>query len=269
MCSNQNIVFDDYEDYLVNYLQGKPKLAVLLDYDGTLTPIVQHPDLAVIPPETKEVLEKLVKIPEIFVAIISGRNVLNVKTMVGIQNITFAGNHGLEVIYPDGSTYKHTLPKNFEEQVRVLVKQLEKTVVRDGAWIENKGASLTFHFRECPEEQRSQIETEAQKIIEEANFKVGKAHMALEARPKVDWNKGKVAILLLEKEYGSSWQNESKVIFVGDDTTDEDAISALKGNAASFRITKSCTVETQAEKLISSPEETLKILKLVEKIYRK
>ncbi|CAG9860345.1 unnamed protein product [Phyllotreta striolata] len=241
--------FDDYVEYLSDYLKDKPNLAILLDYDGTLTPIVQHPDLAVIPPNAKEVLEKLAQIPEIFIAIISGRNVLNVKSMVGINTLTFAGNHGLEVLYPDGSTYEHKLPKDFEVQVRTMVKKLEETVVRDGAWIENKGASLTFHFRECPESKRAEIESGARKIIEEAGFKVGNAHMALEARPQVDWNKGTVAVLLLEQKFGSDWKDKAKVIFVGDDTTDEDAMKALKGNSATFRIAKDCTIQTHADKI--------------------
>lgn len=68
------------------YLQDTKNLALLLDYDGTLTPIVAHPDLAVIPPETKALLEDLSNVPNIFLAIISGRNPDNVKQMVMIQS---------------------------------------------------------------------------------------------------------------------------------------------------------------------------------------
>ncbi|XP_072383452.1 uncharacterized protein [Diabrotica undecimpunctata] len=258
----------DFEQYLEQYLKGCSKLAILLDYDGTLTPIVAHPDLAIIPPEAKNVLQILSQIPEIFVAIISGRGVTNVKKMVGIDSITYAGNHGLEVIYPDGSKYDHQLPSNFEDQVKELIAKLQEKLVREGAWIENKGASLTFHFREAPAHLREEMEKEATKIIEAANFKSSKAHMAVEARPKVDWNKGSVALLLLEKKYGKDWNKETKVIFVGDDTTDEDAMRALKGNAALFRIAN-CTAETYADKIISSTEDTLKVLKIVQKHFKK
>ena len=95
--------FQDFEEYLAKYVGHDSILALLLDYDGTLSPIAPHPDLAVIPPETKKVLMRLARMPDVFVAIISGRGVNNVKQMVGIEGITYAGNHGLEIIHPDGT----------------------------------------------------------------------------------------------------------------------------------------------------------------------
>lgn len=163
---------NDYEEYLKNYLKNVNNLALLLDYDGTLTPIVAHPDLAKVPSETKVILDRLSQNPNIFLAIISGRSVQNVKDIVGLENIVYAGNHGLEVAYPDGSKYIHQLPSDFNDQVKKLIAKLEEKVVRDGAWIENKGASLTFHFRAVPEDMQGNIEEEAQKIIEGAKFKV-------------------------------------------------------------------------------------------------
>ncbi|XP_030760036.1 trehalose-phosphate phosphatase B-like [Sitophilus oryzae] len=263
-------VFDDYQDYLTQYLKDAKELALLLDYDGTLTPIVAHPDLATIPPETKTVLQDLSKIPNIFIAVVSGRNVQNVKEKVGIDNIVYAGNHGLEVVYPNGSKYTHQLPTTFDDQVKQLITELENAVVRDGAWIENKGASLTFHFRATPEEKRPEIERTAREIIEKAGFKVGNAHCALEARPKVEWNKGKVALLILDKQYGENkWQGNVKVIFAGDDTTDEDAMLALKGNSVTFRIAPNTQIATHATKILSSTQSVVHILKLIQKILKK
>ncbi|XP_057671378.1 uncharacterized protein LOC130903244 [Diorhabda carinulata] len=265
MCSTAG----DLEEYVTKYLEGCTNLSLLLDYDGTLTPIVDHPDLAKIPPETKDILEKLSKIPEIFVAIISGRAVDNVKSMVGLDIITYAGNHGLEVLYPDGSRYNHQLPSNFDDKLKELIAKLEEKVVRDGAWIENKGSTITFHYRSTPEPLKETIRQEAEKIIQEFNFKIGKAHMAIEVRPKVEWNKGSIALLLLEKKYGQNWNKETKVIFIGDDTTDEDAMKALKGNAATFRIAKCDTMKTYAERIIASTDNVIEILKLVNDHFKK
>ncbi|XP_050303962.1 uncharacterized protein LOC126741545 [Anthonomus grandis grandis] len=269
-CVKQNKVFDDYETYLTQYLQDVGNLALLLDYDGTLTPIVAHPDLAKIPPETKKLLEELASVPNIFLAIISGRNPDNVKQMVGLENIVYAGNHGLEVLYPDGKRYNHQLPTEFGEQVKQLLTNLEKSVVKDGAWIENKGASLTFHFRAVPPEKVSNIEKTAREIIEQSGFKVNDAHMALEARPKVEWNKGSIALLLLDQKFGKDkWQGTVRVIFAGDDTTDEDAMKALKGHAATFRIATDQNIKTSAEKLLSSTNSVIDILRIIKKIYKK
>lgn len=80
----------------------------------------------------------------------------------------------------------------------------------------------------------------------------------------MDWNKGSVALLLLDKKYGNAWKNNIKVVFAGDDTTDEDAMKALKGFSATFRISSNKDVTTFAEKVVSSTEDIVKILEIIE-----
>jgi len=104
---------------------------LLLDYDGTLSPIAPHPDLATLPPETKNVLQRLSNISDVYIAIISGRNVENVKKMVGIEGITYAGKHGLEILHPDGSKFVHPMPVEYEEKVSNLLKALQDSVSTD------------------------------------------------------------------------------------------------------------------------------------------
>ena len=84
--------------------------------------------------------------PDVFIAIISGRSVNNVKEMVGIDGITYAGNHGLEILHSDGTKFVHPLP---QAQVGKAseVKRLLQEVCLDGAWIEDKGTMCTYHYR--------------------------------------------------------------------------------------------------------------------------
>lgn len=110
------------------YIGDNHKLALLLDYDGTLAPIATHPDLATLPIETKNVLQRLSNMPDVYIAIISGRNVNNVKSMVGIEGITYAGNHGLEILHPDGSKFVHPMPAEFENKVAGLMQALQDQV---------------------------------------------------------------------------------------------------------------------------------------------
>ena len=79
------VCINDFESYLGDYVKNKSILVLLLDYDGTLAPIAKHPDLATLPKETKKVLESLANRPDVFIAIVSGRSVENVKKMVGIE----------------------------------------------------------------------------------------------------------------------------------------------------------------------------------------
>ena len=71
--------------------------------------------------------------PDVFVAVISGRSVTNVKEMVGIEGITYAGNHGLEIIHPDGTRYDHPMPTEMEGKVGELLEQLHKECCKVGA----------------------------------------------------------------------------------------------------------------------------------------
>lgn len=73
--------------YLFSYIGQTNKVALLLDYDGTLAPIAPHPDLAILPVETKNVLQRLSNMPDVYIAIVSGRNVDNVINMVSFISL--------------------------------------------------------------------------------------------------------------------------------------------------------------------------------------
>ena len=243
----------DFDSFLVPHIDNTEKLVLLLDYDGTLAPIAPHPDMAIIPNETKRVLQRLANCPDVYIALISGRGVANVKSMVGIDNITYAGNHGLEILHPDGTRFTHPLPAGNEETISRLFRALQEQVCRDGAWVENKGVLLTYHYRypsmiplvsrhkidgffwkmmqnrETPEEIRPELIARAKQLIEESGFKCFPALCALEAKPAVEWDKGRAAVYILRTTFGVDWNERVRIIFAGDDVGDEDAIVALKG----------------------------------------
>lgn len=75
-----------------------------------------------------KVIERLTNMSDVYVSIVSGRSVENVKNMVGINNITYAGNHGLEILHPDGTKFVHPMPISFEDKVRSLLKELQEEV---------------------------------------------------------------------------------------------------------------------------------------------
>ncbi|CAH1983951.1 unnamed protein product [Acanthoscelides obtectus] len=259
-----NLSAKSFQSYIW-YIGNTHKLALLLDYDGTLAPIAPHPDLAIIPAETKNVLQRLSNLSDCYIAIVSGRNVNNVKQMVDIEGITYAGNHGLEILHPDGTKFVHPMPTEFHDKVGELMRQLQEKVCRDGAWVENKGALLTFHFRETPIHLRAGLEKQAVTLIEAAGFLAAHAHCAIEARPPVQWNKGRASIYILRTAFGVDWSERIRIIYVGDDATDEDAMQALKGMAATFRVTSSDITKTAAERRLPSTDSVLTMLKWVER----
>lgn len=101
---------DDFEQNLGKLVDNCTKLGVILDFDGTISFLAQKPALAIIPPETKKALEMLAQFSDCKITVISGRNILDLQTKVGVDGITYAGNHGLEILHPDGTRFTHPMP---------------------------------------------------------------------------------------------------------------------------------------------------------------
>lgn len=98
-----------------------------------------------------------------------------------------------------------------------------KVAIR-GGWVENKLVSLSYHYRGVPEELHEELASDARRIIESFGYAHGVAHLAVEGKPPVHWNKGEAALLILREEFGEDWPSHVKAIFAGDDITDEDAM---------------------------------------------
>lgn len=116
---------DDFSEYLGDYVGDSGSLALLLDFDGTLAPIVPHPDMAKMSTLTESYLTKIAVNPKIFTAIISGRAVDSAKARVGLKGIIYAGNHGLEILYPNGYKYNHKVPDNISGNYDKMIAALE------------------------------------------------------------------------------------------------------------------------------------------------
>lgn len=97
-------------------------------------------------------------------------------------------------------------------------------VCRDGAWVENKGALLTFHYRDTPMDLRPAMVEKARDLMQSFGFKSSEALCALEAKPPVPWNKGRASIYILRTAFGVDWSERIKIIYAGDDGTDEEAL---------------------------------------------
>merc|ERR1712083_1161524 len=84
---------------------------------------------------------------------------------------------------------------------------LQEECCKDGAWVENKGVLLTYHFRNVPVDKREPIVTRARELITDAGFNIGNAHCALESKPPVSWDKGRASIYILRTAFGVDWSD--------------------------------------------------------------
>jgi len=248
---------EEVESWLGPFL-NEYRLALFLDYDGTLTPLVDHPDAAVLSPPVRKLLRTLVDRKDTEVGIVSGRSIDNVENMVGLKDVTYAGNHGLEVRAPDLPDFRHEDVEHYRGRIADLAEALDE-VCSDGAWVEQKGHTLTWHYRPVTGDPVALAER-AREIIIEAGFQARDAHLAVEARPPIGWDKGRAVLHVLRSRHGPSWPEHVRVIYIGDDQTDEDAFRIFHGMAATFRVGPTGT-DTAADRRLPNVEAVIAILR--------
>jgi trehalose 6-phosphate synthase/phosphatase len=224
----------EFDAWLGDYLRGRP-LALFLDYDGTLAPIAGRPEEAAIPDPTLDVLRRCAARNDTDITIVSGRSILDIGKRVGLDTITYAGNHGLEIHGPGVPDFVHADVRHFQGRAQTLAKALRALRVA-GAQVEEKGASLTFHYRRVPKRRWPDAIARVEACILEAGFQARGALCAIEARPPIGWDKGHAVLHILRTRYGPSWSQDWRVIYAGDDSTDEDAFRSLQGLGVSFRV---------------------------------
>lgn len=243
-------------------------IALLLDYDGTLAPITEHPSQTYMLPRTAAVLRRLAAHRRVHLAVISGRAREDVQGRVAIAACTYSGNHGLEIRTPDGRDWTFAVPAEMRSNFERLLAMMEACVAHSGAWVENKVASLTFHYREAPPEMHAALRLEARGIVETLGFVACEAHYAIEAKPPVQWNKGDAALRILAQRFGRDWSRAAdgvRVIFAGDDRSDEDAMRALRGHGArTFRVSERAEVQTWADYRLDRQEMVTVLLEWIE-----
>jgi len=224
----------DFEAWLGRFLSGH-HLALFLDYDGTLTPLRRHPNEATLGSAMRKAIAACTRRSDTDVAIVSGRALTDITKIFGLPNLTYVGNHGLEIEGPELEPFFHPDLEHYQKRLGDLIEALQ-TVCVPGAWVEEKRGSLTFHYREADAGQHEGLAREAQTRIQTAGFQARAAHCAVEARPPVGWDKGHAVLHVLRTAYGPSWSENVRTIYVGDDETDEDAFRVLSGLGISFRI---------------------------------
>lgn len=246
-------------------LREAQQVLLLFDYDGTLTPIVSHPDLAQLAPEVRRRLQELATHPRYLVGVISGRSLADVREKVGLSEIDYAGNHGLEMEGP-GVHFQHPVA----QQVRPALDQVYRDLSRrlagySGVLVEDKGLTLTVHYRMASEAEAALVESEFQATVSAcpdwALLRVTRGKKVLEVRPNVDWNKGNAIARLMEAH-----PEASLVCFFGDDVTDEDGFAVVRKAQGIAVLVGPDSQETAAQYRVESPQELSQFLSLAAQV---
>jgi trehalose 6-phosphate phosphatase len=249
---------------ILRLIEPDRRFLLFLDYNGTLVPIVRTPDRAVLPRRRQRSLASLSQ--SMFVGIVSGRSLADIRRRVGLEGLAYIGNHGLEAKWGRRS-WIHPEAK---KKRAILDRLLKRIDARTGRFprllIENKGVTGSIHFRRMD----AALVPPLRRIVSEevhrtrGSFVVAEGKKVIEILPNIDWNKGfgiRKVMTWLPREEASGLR-----IFIGDDRTDEDAFRMLGGDAITIRVGRGRG--TQARFYLPDVERVWKFLSNFLRLFR-
>jgi trehalose 6-phosphate phosphatase len=200
-------------------------VALFLDYDGTLVPIVEHPSQATLDRHTRRLLNRLARRPRVHVIIISGRSLDDLKTMVRLRRLHFSGTGGMELDL-GGAHIAHPLAEQAAASMRELIFRLKEALAEfPGAWVEDKRLGCTVHYRAVAAPLLELLFVRVRSVVACCPARLGTSDgpMAVEITPDLGWNKATAVHLVLER-LGAI---DPVVLYAGDGANDAVAMEAV------------------------------------------
>ncbi|KAI3793099.1 hypothetical protein L1987_35712 [Smallanthus sonchifolius] len=263
-------------EQIANNAKGK-RIALFLDYDGTLASIVDNPDHAFMSNAMRAAVRNVAKyIPT---AIISGRSREKVHKFVGLKELYYAGSHGMDIMGPvkpptdnttevvEGNLYQPAI--EFLPMINeVFVSLVEITKSIEGAKVEDNKFCVSVHYHNVDEKNWTTVAQYVQDTLKNYPLlRLTHGRMVLEIRPVLEWNKGKAVEFLLES-IGLS--DDVLPIYVGDDKTDEDAFKFLReGNRGYGILVTPAPKESSAYYSLRDPSEVMEFINLLSMMHKK
>jgi trehalose 6-phosphate phosphatase len=255
---------------IADRIRNADQILLLNDFDGTLSPIVDRPEEAVLPHDTRRAIEALAADQRVGVAVVSGRALSDIKNKVGIEGITYVGNHGIEI---EGPWLKFVHPA--AEALRPIMRHLHSTLSKalagfEGALVEDKGLTLTVHYRLVAEERVSELKRICEESVgglrSEGKIRTTEGKKVHEIRPGRPWDKEDAIALLLSGWTSSAGQASNFTLFLGDDSTDESSFKLVDKHGGASIFVGETGSSTAARYFLRSPGEVAIFLRKVAEI---
>jgi len=194
-------------------------------------------------------------------AIISGRALKDIRKLVGLRKIYYAGNHGLEICGPSLRLVRPEAEKVASTISEICDNLKVKLGHIEGVIVEDKGLTASIHHRlvapgKLGELKRIFAET-ARPHLRAGRIKIARGKKVLEIRPNINWDKGKAVLWIIE---ALKPKGEALPIYLGDDETDEDAFRALRGKGMTILVSKT-PIKSNAEYFLRDVDEVKVFLK--------
>jgi trehalose 6-phosphate phosphatase len=244
----------------------KGRVALLLDFDGTLLPIMKDPEECYLSPETKGLLESILGSERAAVVILSGRSLSDLRKRLSIRGAFYAGSHGVEISGP-GVQFVHRSVSSAKPVInRILQDVKEELASCEGVYIEEKPYSFALHYRNAAKETASLVRESLYRMIKNnpayrRSLTILRGKKVLELLPSGSQNKGEAAIYIMERLNG-----DYLPVCVGDDTTDEALFRTFYGAGLTIRVGYSR--KTAADYYLNGQWEVPILLRQVDNVLR-
>lgn len=220
-------------------LTGADRILLCLDYDGTLSAIVRSAVDAHLAVATRKILRRLAVADRVILAVISGRELRDVRDRVGLEGLIYAGNHGLEIRGPS-INYLNPSAQRARPELRAAARNLVRELAEiEGAEVEDKGLTLSVHYRRVRISEQKLVRETVCRVLAPARsrraLRVGEGKMVIEIRPPTSWNKGN-AVNLLRRKVAKTSPGTILPVYLGDDRTDEDAFQVLREEGITVKV---------------------------------
>lgn len=256
-------------DQIITNAQGK-KIALFLDYDGTLSPIVNDPEKAFMSPEMRAAVKNVAKFCP--TAVVSGRSLEKVFEFVKLKELYYAGSHGMDILVSSADSESKT---NNDKDAKLfqpasgflpMISEVYKSLVEatrsiKGANVENNKFCVSVHFRNVDKKDWKLVAEIVDNVLKAfPRLKLTTGRKVLEIRPVIDWDKGNAVEFLLQLLQLDDPESVLP-IYIGDDQTDEDAFKLLRKRNYGFGILVSqVPKETEAFYSLRAPSEVMEFL---------
>lgn len=240
-------------------LNAREKTILLTDFDGTLTPIQKHPDLVNLSEEIRQILIKYSQNKAIFLGIITGRSLKQIKKLVNIPEILYIANHGIELEGP-GIHYVSKEARKARYILWHIYMRLFKSLRHiEGMHIEDKGFSISLHYRAVKKKGDIEFVTSTlhaitKPFLDRKMLSLSTGKMVYEIRPPVEWNKASTIQWLLAHYFPEEFTEGALLIYLGDDKADIEVFDSLRGKGLTIFVGNPLDTST-ADYYVHSPDE--------------
>ncbi|KAM0884672.1 hypothetical protein ACQ4PT_030830 [Festuca glaucescens] len=250
----------DFFDAITVTAEGK-MIALFLDYDGTLSPIVKIPEEAFMSEEMRDAVGEAASLFP--TSVVTGRSRDKVKDFIQLENLHYAGSHGMDIKLSD-ETEAFQPTSEYEPRIAEATERLEDVVQQiKGAMLENNKYCVSVHYRNVHKKERKLVKDLVNRTLTSfSDLKVTRGKKVLEVRPKADFNKGHAVNYLLEYLVNKNNWDRSQVlaIYIGDDKTDEDAFKVLSGQGGFGILVSKKRRKTDASYSLKDPPQVKEFL---------